>query len=79
MCAGTVVEPAVRDFRGERLGDFEVEVGRLQAQAGVLRPQEHIAENGDRIAAFDDAMNVAQRLQQLCALDGDLHYPNPPS
>jgi hypothetical protein len=68
---------AVADFGGERFDDFEIEVGRLQAEAGILRPQKHVAEDGNRIATFDDAMNVSQRFEKLRALDGDLHYPKP--
>ena len=67
----------VSDFRSQRLGDFEIEVGRFQAEAGIFRPQKHVAEDGNRVAAFDNAMNVSQRFEKLRALDGDLHYPKP--
>ena len=60
-------------FRGQGLRHLEVEVGRLQRQAGIFGADQHVAEDRNGIAAFDHAMDVAQRFQKLRALDGDLH------
>ena len=60
-------------FRGERLRHLEIEVGRLQRQFGVFGADQHIAEDRDGVAAFDHAVDMAQRFQELRALDGDLH------
>jgi hypothetical protein len=62
MCAGTVVEPPV-----------QVEVGGLQRQPGAFGADQHVAEDRDGVAAFDHAMHMAQRFQELRAFDGDLH------
>ena len=55
---------------------LEVEVGR-SGSARLLRPRTR-CESGIVLRRSTTAVNVAERLQQLCALDGDLHYPNPP-
>jgi hypothetical protein len=60
-------------FRGECFRHLEVEVGRLQRQAGIFGTDQHIAENRDGVAALDHAMDMAQRFQELRTLDGDLH------
>ena len=73
MCAGTVVEPAGETSAGDRLDDLEIEIGGLQAQRRLLGPDQHVGEDRNGVAPLDHAMHVAQRLQQLCALDGDLH------
>src|SRR6185295_5457559 len=62
---------------GDGFGDFQIEVGRLEAELRLLRLDQHVGENGYRVAALDHAMDVAQRLQQVGALDGDLHGRNP--
>src|SRR6185295_9031238 len=59
--------------RRQRFGHLQVEVGRLQRQAGIFGADQHIAEDRDGVAALDHAMDVAQRFQQLRAFDGDLH------
>jgi hypothetical protein len=64
MCAGTVVEP---------LGPTSAEVRRLAGELGAVRLDQHVGENRYGVAALDHAMHVAERLQQRCAFDGDLH------
>ena len=53
-------------FRG-----FQVEVGALQRQLAVRRLDQHIGEDRDGVAAFDDAMDVSESLEQDRTLDGD--------
>ena len=77
MCAGTVVEPAGRDLGRDRLDHLEVEVGGLEAERRLLGPHQHVGEDRNGVAPLDHAMDVAQRLQQLGALDGDLHGEPP--
>ena len=60
-------------FGGERFGDFEIEVGGFQAEARLVGADQHVAEDRNRIPPFDHAVNVAQRFQELRALDGNLH------
>ena len=60
-------------FSGQRFGHLEVEVGGLQRQPRVFGADQHVAEDRNGVAALDHAMDVAQRLQQLRAFDGDLH------
>ncbi len=55
------------------LGHFEIEIGRLQNQSPRARLQQHIGQNRDRIAAFYDAVNVAERLLKRRPLDRDFH------
>ena len=61
------------DLGRDRLGHFEVEIGGLEGKLGLLGPDQHVGEDRNRVAALDHAMDVAQRLQQLCAFDRDLH------
>ncbi len=60
-------------FRRQRLGHLEVEVGGFERQPRVLGADQHVAEDRNGVAAFDHAMDVAQRFQELRAFDGDLH------
>ena len=62
-----------RGFRRQRLRHLEVEVGGFQRQPGALGADQHVAQDRNGVAALDHAMDVAQRLQELRALDGDLH------
>ena len=64
---------AGRGFRGKRLRHLKVEVGGLQRQPRVFGADQHVAEDRNGVAALDHAMDVAQRLQELRAFDGDLH------
>src|SRR5450830_543903 len=64
---------AGRHLGGDAVGDFEIEVSGLQAELAGVGPDQHVGENGDGIAPFDHAVHVAQRLQQLCTLYGNLH------
>ena len=64
---------AGRDLGGDRIGDFEIEIGRLQAELALVGLDQHVGEDRDGIAALDHAMHVAQRLQQFGALDGHFH------
>jgi hypothetical protein len=64
---------AGRGFRRKRLGDLEVEVGGLQRQPPAFGADQHVAQDRNGVAALDHAMDVAQRFQELRALDGNLH------
>ncbi|MFK4607304.1 hypothetical protein ABIF57_006756 [Bradyrhizobium diazoefficiens] len=67
-----------RGFRGQGFRHLEVEVGRLQRQFRVLGPDQHIAEDRNRIAALDHAVDMAQRFQELRAFDRNLHCTTRP-
>ena len=61
------------DIGRGRFGRFEVEIGAFQRQLAVARLDQHVGEDRDGVAPLDDAMDVAQSLQQGRALYGDLH------
>ena len=61
------------DLGGERLGDLEIEVGRLEGEPRLICLDQHIGQDRYRVAALDDTVDVAERLQQRCAFDGDFH------
>jgi hypothetical protein len=58
---------------GGRLGDFEVEVGSLHLQDRARRVQEHVGQDRDRVAAFDHAVDVVQRLEEVRPFEDDTH------
>src|SRR5262249_11880231 len=62
------------DLGGDRLGDLDVEVGRFEGELRFLRLDQHVGENWNGIAPLDHAMDMAERLQERCAFDGDLHF-----
>ena len=45
----------------------------FKASFDLLGPEQHVGEDRNRVAPLDHAMDVAERLQQLGAFDGDLH------
>jgi hypothetical protein len=57
--------------------DFEIHIGGAQrqcpARSGTIGPQQHIRENGDRVASFDDALHVSQSLQESNPFDREFH------
>ena len=70
--AGTVVAPAWATSAG---ADSVASRSRsvLLSVSGLARLDQHVGEDRDGVAPFDDAMDVAQRLEQGGSLDGDLH------
>ena len=62
-----------RDICRQRFRHFEIEVGRFQRELAGLGPEQHVPENWNGVAAFDHAMDMAQRFQQLRTLDSDFH------
>jgi hypothetical protein len=62
-----------KDYRKRRIWSLEIEVGSFETELGAVRAKQNIGENGNRVAALDHAMHVAQRLQQFRTLDSDLH------
>src|SRR5262245_49170477 len=60
-------------FRRHALDHLEIEVRGLQAQRRFVRPNQHVGEDRDGVAALDDAVHVTKRFQQGSALDGELH------
>jgi hypothetical protein len=79
--ADNLVKRVRRNSRGPRrphhrrdaLGHFDVEVGRPQVDAAVSGLEQHIGEDGIGVAAFHHTMHVAQRLEQMVALESDFH------
>ena len=63
------------DVGRDRLRHLDVEVGRLQPQAAVLGAQQDVRQDGDRVAALDDAMHVPERPQQGRPFDCHSHGP----
>ena len=77
MWAGTVVAPGCATSAGERLDHLEVEIGRLQRSAALVGAQQHVRQDRDGVAPLDDAMDMAQGLQQGGPFDRDLHGSDP--
>ncbi len=83
--ADDLIENMRRQGRRARLGDvgrqlvghFEIEVGRFQQDRAAVGAEQNVGENRDRRAPFDDAVHMAERLQQSGAFEGDLHETNP--
>ncbi len=67
----------LRHVGGDLFGRLEVEVGAFQRHLAVGRLDQHVGEDRDGVAAFDDAVDVAESLEQDGPLDGDLHRFNP--
>ena len=59
--------------RLHRFGDGEVHVGRRQAEASLLRGDQDIRQDGDRVSPFDHTLHVSQRLQKGCPFDRQFH------
>ena len=59
--------------RLDLLGDGEVHVGGGEAQPPLLRRDQDIGQDGDRVAPLDDALHMGQRLQEGCPFDRQFH------
>ena len=66
-----------RDIGGGDFGRLQIEVGGFQFELAVFRLDQHVGQDRDRVAALHDAVDVAQRLQESGALDGDFHDRGP--
>src|SRR5262249_6198957 len=62
------------DLGGDRLGDLDIKVGRFEGELRFLRLDQHVGENWNGVAPLDHAVDMAERLQQRCAFDGDFHF-----
>jgi hypothetical protein len=60
-------------LRRQRFRHLEIKVGGLQRQPRIFGADQHVAEDRNGVAPLDHAMDVAQRLQELRAFDGNLH------
>src|SRR5262249_39758168 len=49
------------------------EVGGFEGELRAISANQHVGEDRDRVASLDDPMHMGQRLQELRALNGDLH------
>ena len=58
---------------GSSFDDLDVEIGGGQLQLPLGRLDHHIGEDRDRVAPFDDALDMAERLQKGAAFDVDFH------
>jgi len=47
------------NFGGNRIDDFDIEVGGLQRKLGTIAMQKHIGQDRYRVAALDHAMDMA--------------------
>ena len=61
------------DLGRHRLGDLEVEVGRLQRQLAAVGAQQHVGQDRDGVAPLDDAVHVAEGVEEVRSLDGRAH------
>ena len=61
------------DHRGDALGHLDVEVGGAQVERAVGRLEQHVGEDRVGVAPLDDAMHMAQRFEQMVALERDFH------
>jgi len=68
---GQTTAPA--DRRGHALDDGEIHVGRRQSKRTVGGLDQHVGEDRDGVAPFDDALHMRQGLQEGAALDGKFH------
>ena len=66
--------PCRADRAFDLRGDVHVHVGRRHGQLAVGRLQNDVGQDRDRIAAFDDRLNLAERPQQADTIDGELHW-----
>src|SRR6516164_9091713 len=57
----------------DRVDHFDIKVSRFQRKLGAVAVQQHVGKDRNRIAAFDHAMDMAQRLQQFRTLYCDFH------
>ena len=53
--------------------DLDVQIGGGELQRALGRLDHHVREDRDGVAPFDDALNMAQRLQKSAAFDVDFH------
>ena len=65
--------PFGADGGGHRLDDRDIHVGRGKAQLRPLGLDQHIRQDGDRVAPLDDALHVVQGAKKFCAFDCKLH------
>jgi hypothetical protein len=62
----------------QRFVDLQIKIGRGKADGAIgARFDQHIRQNGDRVAAFHDRLDVAEAPQQICAFDRRLHSKPP--
>src|SRR4029077_6945159 len=64
---------ARRDFGRDGIGDLEIEIGCLEAEFAAVGLHQHVCQNWNGVTPLDHAMDVAQRLQKFCTLDGNFH------
>src|SRR5262249_59631015 len=69
---------SLADLGRDSLGFLQIEVGRLEGELRAISLDQDIGQDRDRVTPLDDTVDVAERLQQGCAFDGDFHA-NPAS
>jgi hypothetical protein len=60
---------------GDTLGHLDIEVGCPQVDAAVTSLEQHVGKDGIGIASLDDPVHVPKRLEQIVALQRNLHNP----
>ena len=75
VCAGAVVAPGWLTSASAWLDHREVESVAVRPSAPSLRLELDVGQDRDGRAPLDHALHMAKRLQQGCALDGQLHAP----
>jgi hypothetical protein len=65
--------PFLGDVRFRLLHDLHIQIGRRQAGEPVLRPDQHIGEDRNRVAPFHDGLHVSEGFQERGALNRQLH------
>ena len=67
------------DHRRRGIGNFHIQIRRLQGEIRAFGRQQHIAENRDGIAALNDAMDVVQGFEKIGPFDCNFHNSHPES
>ena len=62
-----------QDIGGNGFDDFDIEISGRQLQRALAGFDQDVRQNRDRVAALDDTLDVAQRLQQGAPFDVDFH------
>ena len=65
--------PWLRHFGRQLVDHRQIHIGRGQRQGRPLRFDQDIGEDGDGIAALDDALHMRQGFQERGAFNGQLH------
>ena len=64
---------ALGDVGRRAFGDLDVHVGGVQREVALGRIQTDVGEDGDGVAAFDNALHMTQGFKKGSPLDDEFH------